>query len=304
MHASYPLNRFVVSAYRNFVVIMAPRELLDTVTRRLADAGVPAAEYAARFLVTEILGCSAAELFSATTGAVPDAAAERIFDAADQCTRRMPVQYAIGYAYFRDLRLRVTPDVMIPRPETEQLVDLVLSRIRHLYAPRVLDIGTGSGCIALSIRKEHPQAQVTGCDISQAALEVAKVNAESQGLEVKFVEADVLAVEDGTWRSFRGFDVVVSNPPYIPDQERIALQPEVRDHEPVVALYCGADPLKFYRAIADIVQAGALRPAGLIALETHADYASQVAGLFEGVGHVEIREDYAGLSRFVLVRYP
>ena len=283
-------------------MIMAPMELLHTVTRRLADAGVPAAEYAARFLVTEILGFTAAQLFAAPMETVPDAAAKRISDAAEQCTRRMPVQYAIGYAYFRDLRLRVTPDVMIPRPETEQLVDLVLSRIRHLSAPRVLDIGTGSGCIALSVKRAHPCAQVTGCDISQSALDVARSNAESQGLEADFVEADVLDPEDGAWRSLTGFDVLVSNPPYIPEQERIALQPEVRDHEPPVALYCGEDPLKFYKAIVSVVRAGALRPAGLIAVETHADYASQAADLFAGAGNVEIREDYTGLSRFVVAR--
>lgn len=280
-------------------------ELLRTVTRQLTNAGVPAAEYAARFLVTEVLECTTAQLLAFPSQPVPDAAAGKIMDAARQCGLRMPVQYAVGHAYFRDLRLRVTPAVMIPRPETEQLVDLTLAQMAILPSASVLDIGTGSGCVALALKKARPDMRVTGCDISQPALDVAAGNAISSGLDVDFLKTDILDPEDAIWMYVGAFDVIISNPPYIPDHERSALSPEVRDHEPAAALFCGGDPLKFYKAILRVARAGMLRPNGLIVVETHADYATQVAGLFAGGGgqSIEIRRDLAGLNRFVLARY-
>ena len=287
------------------LMAMGQMELLRKVTDILTRGNVPTAEIAARFLVTELLGCSPASLVADPDQPVADSAVQEILGAAQQCAERKPVQYVVGHAYFRSLRLRVGPAVLVPRPETEQLVELVLAYLVDRTAATVLDIGTGNGCIALAIKKECPDARVIGCDISLAALELAASNALTCDLDVDFLEANILDSIDAARLAQIGFDVIVSNPPYIPDDEKSTLQPEVRDHEPANALFCGSDPLKFYKVILDFVLSGAVRPNGLIAMETHAEYAGHVIDLFSKAHDwkVELRKDLAGLSRFVLVHH-
>lgn len=280
-------------------------ELLREVTRHMACASVPSAEVAARYLFGEILHCPPAHLAAYPHQPVSAEDAAAIREAADKCSRREPVQYVLSYAYFHNLRLKVTPAVLIPRPETEQLVNLVLDHVPEERPAKILDIGTGSGCIALAIKQARTDASVFGCDVSQAALDVAAENARSHGLDIGFQKVDILLPEDVVRLAKGKFDVIVSNPPYIPNLERASLQPEVRDHEPEVALFCGADPLKFYRAILEVVRAGTLKSGGLLFVEAHRDYALDVADLFQRAGGTSVRveKDLAGMNRFVHACY-
>lgn len=217
-----------------------------------------------------------------------------------------PVQYITGLAAFRDLDLAVDRRVLVPRPETELLVDAVLE---HLAAhgprsrpPRVLDLGTGSGCIALSVAHESPGAQVTATDRSEDALAVACANAHRLGLQdrVSFVQGEWFAAVEPDER----FDVVVSNPPYIAHQEAAELPADVRDWEPHSALFAADDGLADVRVLLDDAPRH-LVAGGLLAMELAEQRAAQVASWLEGAHDwqsVELRDDLAGRPRLLLAR--
>ena len=216
-----------------------------------------------------------------------------------------PVQYITGRAAFRDLDLAVTPAVLIPRPETEWLVEAVLEVLRtqapHWTAPRVLDLGTGSGAIGLSIAMEWPAAQVTATDASHAALEVARANAAALGI------AGRVRLLAGDWFGAVGderFEVVVSNPPYVADREADRLPGDVRDHEPRQALFSGPTGLEALEEIAAHAPRH-LVPDGLLALELAEMRARDVAARLgedrEWRG-IEVRDDLAGRPRILLAR--
>jgi release factor glutamine methyltransferase len=213
-----------------------------------------------------------------------------------------PLQYIIGHEDFYGLRLQVTPDVLIPRPETEELVERVLQLIKERPAPRVLDVGTGSGCIALAIQHERPDAVVVACDVSAEALDVARRNARAHELNVDLRRADMLS--DAFANEVPGpFDVVVSNPPYIPDDEAPTLPTDVRDHEPARALFTGDDALRFYRALIRHAPT-LLAEDGWLALELHTDYAEAVGTLFGSSMWcaVDIHADMSGRPRMALAK--
>lgn len=207
-----------------------------------------------------------------------------------------PVQYILGEAPFMDMWLKVNPAVLIPRPETEELVHLIAKRNKG-KGLKVLDIGTGSGCIAIGLAKRLDGAQVTGIDISEEALEVARANASSVGAKADFILHDIL--NDGAPQV--GLDIVVSNPPYIARNEEMELAAHVRLSEPHLALFVpDDDPLLFYRAIvAHAVKS--LRPGGWLYFECHHAFASDVAVLCreKGMDDVELMADMQGRPRFV-----
>jgi release factor glutamine methyltransferase len=217
-----------------------------------------------------------------------------------------PIQYVTGRAAFRGLDLHVTPDVLVPRPETEGLVERALEVLRaerpRWPAPRVLDLGTGSGAIALAIAIESPETIVTATDVSTGALEVARGNAAALGLtgRIRLLEGHWLDALDMDER----FEAVISNPPYIAESEREALPREVREHEPAVALFSGPDGLDALREIVE----GAPRhlvAGGLLALEVAEARAEVVFAWLEGGRDwegVALREDLAGRPRVVLAR--
>jgi len=205
---------------------------------------------------------------------------------------------------FLGLRLEVGPGVLVPRPETEWLTERVLQELQSTPGPRVLDLGTGSGCIALAIKHHRSDAGVWACDISPEALAIARRNAERLGLQVHWVKADMLA--DSFPENVPGpFDLIVSNPPYLALHEADELPPEVRDYEPPVALYAGEDPLRFYRALARHGHV-LLKPGGRLACEVHAHYGTDVVALFEACGYeaVRLERDLAGNPRLVWARRP
>ena len=217
-----------------------------------------------------------------------------------------PVQYITGRAAFRGLDLRVTPDVLIPRPETELLVESVLETLRveraRWTSPRLLDLGTGSGAIALALAMEWADAQITATDQSEAALDVARRNAAELGLgdRVRFLRGRWLDAVPADER----FEVVVSNPPYIADSERDALPRDVRDHEPSSALFSGPSGLEDLRSIVEDAPRH-LIGGGLLALELAEARAQEVSSWLEGAHDwqgVEVRDDLAGRPRILLAR--
>jgi release factor glutamine methyltransferase len=219
-----------------------------------------------------------------------------------------PVQYVIGSAEFCCRRFGVSPAVLIPRPETEELCDWVNESVDVSSSPRILDIGTGSGCIAITLALNIPQSRVSAWDISSSALDVACANAEQLGAHVSFSEVDVLerseAVVSGAISDASQWDVIVSNPPYICEKEKADMDAHVLKNEPSSALFVpDDDPLLFYRNIAEYA-VRSLTPGGLLFFEINPLYVSPLCELLHRVGFcsVEVREDAFSKSRMVRCR--
>ena len=216
-----------------------------------------------------------------------------------------PVQYVLNEAWFAGMKFYVNENVLIPRPETEELVewfsDEVLSGDQHSI--RLLDIGTGSGCIAIAAKKKIRQLQVTAVDVSKGALEVAKKNASSLGAEIDFLELDFL---DQVARDrLPKFNIIVSNPPYVPESDKSNMSAVVVEHEPHTALFVdNTDVLLFYREIASFAK-NHLESGGKIYLEIHEDLGDMVIQLFKNAGYknVELKKDMQGKDRMVKASY-
>lgn len=253
------------------------------------------------WIFCDVLGCDPSYLIAQEDLLLDGEQIDQILRAAARCASYEPVQYVTRHTEFRGLYIHVSPDVLIPRPETEQLVDVALESVRAGSEFRVLDIGTGSGCIALAVKQMLPHAEVTACDVSHAALAVAKKNAAHHEFCIQFIQADLLA-GDFVDRVGTGYDLILANPPYIPDHERQSLPRMVRAYEPHVALFCGQDPLRFYRAVLDHLTRGLLHPTGVLALETHSDSADAVAALLNQTEpwQAHVQKDFGGLPRFIL----
>jgi release factor glutamine methyltransferase len=208
-----------------------------------------------------------------------------------------PIQYITGEAEFYGLPFRVTRDVLIPRPETEHLVEKTLELAGNFQYPRILDLGTGSGAIAIALAYKLKDAKITAIDVSDAALAVASENAERIGVaaQIRFMSGDLLApVATGQ------FDLIVSNPPYVPTTDRETLAVEVREHEPAVALFAGSDGLDVYRRLIPAAHA-VLVPGGFIALEIGYGQSQSIQTLLlvAGFTHVEFAADLQGIPRVV-----
>lgn len=205
-----------------------------------------------------------------------------------------PAQYITGFAWFLDRKFAVREGVLIPRPETEELVRMITDRCRGRSGLRVLDVGTGSGCIAVTLAAEMKQAKVVAVDVSESALEVARENARRHRVSVDFVRCDML--QEGPSGHF---DLIVSNPPYVTLQERDEMRPNVLRYEPHRALFVpDDDPLVFYRAIAGY-GCCSLNPGGMLWFELNERYGSEVASLLEqsGYSEVAVHDDMFGKQR-------
>jgi release factor glutamine methyltransferase len=208
-----------------------------------------------------------------------------------------PIQYIMGFTWFLDLQIGVNPSVLIPRPETEELVHLCMPFLNERRSAYVLDACTGSGCIALGIKSMFRNAHVVGCDISPDAIETAKGNGSHLNLEVDWQQTDITKPFSVDF----SFDLIVSNPPYIPSSEARNMKPQVKDFEPALALFVpNDDALLFYRHLAKMALQ-MLFPNGMLAVEVHYDAAHQVAELFSelGLNKVAIAQDMQGHERFV-----
>ena len=208
-----------------------------------------------------------------------------------------PIQHVIGYTDFCGCRIAVSPDVLIPRPETEEMVAWIVDAFAPCPSPlSVLDLCTGSGCIAIALKKAFPEALVTAVDISPAALGMARQNAHSNNAEVRFVEHDVLSGMPGQ----SACTLLVSNPPYVMEKERARMQPNVLDYDPALALFVpDDDPLRFYRAIAAVAQKH-LASDGLLVTEINEALADPTAALFRSQGFSpDIHVDFRGKPRWI-----
>lgn len=214
--------------------------------------------------------------------------------------RHEPIQYITGEAYFHGMELQVTPAVLIPRPETAELVDIIADRADGRTDLRVLDIATGSGCIALALARILPFSEVTALDISGDALKVARNNAERLKARINFVEADVF-----NWQPHaESYDIIVSNPPYIDESERADMEPNVVNYEPPSALFVpDNDPLRFYTRITALANR-ALAAGGRLYYEINPRHSKQLAEDIHAAGFidVEIIRDSFGKERFITAR--
>jgi len=212
-----------------------------------------------------------------------------------------PVQYVLHEAWFYGMKLYVDENVLIPRPETEELVEWIVGEARASGArpPAILDVGAGSGCIALGLKKGLPQASVYGCDISAGALSVARRNAAAQHLDITLQQLDFLSAP--ARQALPVFDIIVSNPPYIPVRDKAGMAANVLNHEPHLALFvANNDPLQYYKAIAAFAQER-LAPGGAIYLEIYEEAGNTVLTLFREAGftHTVLRKDLQQKNRMV-----
>ncbi|MCZ2443733.1 MAG: peptide chain release factor N(5)-glutamine methyltransferase [Flavobacteriales bacterium] len=214
-----------------------------------------------------------------------------------------PIQYITGFTDFFHHRFHVTPDTLIPRPETEELVDFIIKHYKKT-SPIILDLGTGSGCIAISLALSIPNAKVWAIDLSEKAIEVAQYNNQTLNASVNFIQADMT---QSYWIDKIGkVDCLISNPPYIPIKEKETLALQVRENEPHMALFVkDNDPLFFYRHIVEIGKK-ILNFEGIVCVETHDLYNEDVFNLFVLYGYANIRliKDLSGKNRFVYAEKP
>jgi release factor glutamine methyltransferase len=267
------------------------REALGLAEERLAAAGVETPRVDAELLLAHVLGTTRTGLYEELDADV-EPGWEPLLERRE---RREPLAYVLGEWGFRRLTLRVDPRVLVPRPETEIVVERCLERLIELPAPHVLDVGTGSGAVALAIADEDAGAEVTAIDSSGEALEVARGNAEAAGLaeRVRFVRHDLA---DGL--DLGEFDLVVSNPPYIRPDEIDGLEPEVRDWEPRAALVDEGQTQRLVQEASRLLD-------GWLVLEIHAERASRTVELLEAAGYdgVHVTLDLAGRERIVEGRW-
>ncbi len=271
---------------------------------RLNAAGVEDSRLDAELLMAFAAGVTRERLI-ATTIAIDDGLRERYARLIDKRVARMPLAYIVGRREFYSIDLEVTPEVLIPRPETETLVTTALTFIKERKALRVIDLGTGSGAIALAIAAVERNTQIVATDVSAAAIAVAARNAIRVGVaaRVEFRRADCWTVID-SGEAIGRFDLIVSNPPYVRDAEIASLAPEIRDYEPRAALAGGPDGLDLYRRIA-LDATIHLTPGGSLMVEVGEGQATEVATIFRAAGLGEIItvvNDLAGIPRVVVAR--
>lgn len=260
------------------------------------------AESAARIIFEDVAGYTRTFIFADGDREITDFMRRKIKAVVDKIVAGEPVQYAIGKARFMGNDFTVTPDVLIPRPETAALVDMITDDWQGSKDLSVLDVGTGSGCIAVSLALALPFCHVTGLDISDKAIEVARKNATDFNADVSFEKCDILKAVPP--RS--AYDIIVSNPPYVTDSESGDIDPRVLDYEPHLALFVpDSDPLRFYRAIATYART-ALRPGGRLYFEINSRFPDEMAKLLqdEGFVRVSVTRDYKGNYRYASATTP
>jgi len=298
------------------------RTLLKQGIGRLRAAQIPSFNLAAELLLLHVLRRERAWIYAHPEEEIPAAEAEKFFSLIARRAAGEPTQHLTGKQEFWGLEFEVTPDVLIPRPETEHVIEVTLDRlaVRELRAGRkqtlsgeglqIADIGTGSGCIAIALAKELPGSTVYATDISSAALTIARRNATRHGLSdrIHFLESDLLdALVDSsltTGRSPLLFDLIVSNPPYVGRRESQTLMREVRDHEPEVALYGGEEGYEVYAGL--VAQAEAhLRPGGILVLELGHSSLPAVRPLLDPPTwtNVGVTNDLAGIPRVIAAEH-
>lgn len=282
------------------------RSALADALAQLEHENVPSARLAAEVLLMHTLGQDRAWLYAHTEGKLDTPTAEQYFLLIAQRASGIPTQQLTGHQEFWGLDFEVTPDVLIPRPETEHVIEVALKRLgagpdavrtRRNQALRIADVGTGSGCLAIALAKEFRNAQIFATDISARALEVSRRNAARHGVasRINFAECNLL---DAFRRQPPQFDLIVSNPPYIGREEAASLPREVREHEPAIALFGGETGVEMYAPL--LLQAATLlTPGGAVVLELGHNSAGHVRSLLSAPEwtNVAVTSDLAGIPR-------
>lgn len=274
-------------------------QLYDSILADLAPKfGAGEARAMARIIMESELNYSPVDIVLNRHVELPDFVPDKIARIIGRLLADEPLQYILGTARFCGMTLRVSPDVLIPRPETEELVDMITDRWSAVPDLRVLDVGTGSGCIAIALARALRFPAVTAVDVSAGALAVATGNARGLRTKVNFRHDDIL-----TMRPTAGsFDIIVSNPPYITESERESMAPHVKDHEPPQALFVpDSDPLKFYRAITRYA-VSALSPRGMLYFEINPRFADELRRMLTDAefADVTLLPDMQRLTRFAI----
>ncbi len=272
-------------------------DLNEKITSILNEAEIKEAELEAFYIIEYVLHLSRSMFFLKKKDMVSEQDINDCLAIAEKRRQHVPLQYILGTQEFMGLNFKVTPDVLIPRQDTEGLVEEALKYVKP--GMKVLDMCTGSGCIAVSIAKYAENVQVSAADISVKALEIARENAAANDVQVNFIESDMFQ------QITQKYDMIISNPPYIKSQVVTTLMPEVRDYEPHLALDGKEDGLYFYRKLAK--EAGEfLSPGGMLCLEIGYDQGADVAQLLQEQGFLQVRveQDLCGLNRNVYGNMP
>jgi release factor glutamine methyltransferase len=275
------------------------KQILASAISRLNADHVPSARLNAELLLMFILNCDRAYLYAHPERELTRDEQSRYAAALVERARGVPTQYITGHQEFWGMDLIVTPAVLIPRPETEHVIESVMDRVGRAPAPsellRISDVGTGSGCIALALAKELPQVEILATDISAAALEIARANAGRHQLEsrIQFREADLLAGFEND-----AFDFIVSNPPYVGESEEDQVQLEVRKFEPRGAVFAGPTGMEVIMRLVPQARA-ALKPGGWLVMEISGAISEKVQRLLQHWNDVRIRPDLQSIPRVV-----
>lgn len=277
---------------------MTVKELMNVAKTALNEQGIPEAEVNAKLLMEYMLSMDQTQLFMNWSKLLSDHQCEIYFGLLEQRFARKPLQHIVGKQNFMGEDFLVNENVLIPRPETEILVQLAIDKAKEKRKPEILDLCTGSGIIAITIAKANRDAKVFASDLSEKAVELAKENAKKLNVDVKLKQGDLFKPFSGTL-SKKKFDMIISNPPYIRTADITNLEKEVKDYEPHMALDGGENGLEFYKKILDTAHRH-LKKDGLLMMEIGYDQGKDLINLAENVGQyfeISVKTDYAGLER-------
>jgi release factor glutamine methyltransferase len=257
------------------------------------------AENIAELVIEHITGFNRSEKALNKNKDLEISQAEKLTAIGQRLSEHEPVQYVLNEAWFCGMKFYVDKNVLIPRPETEELVELIISNIKFPFETlKILDVGSGSGCISIALKRKLRKAEVWSCDISPGALSIAKRNADTLSADVKFIQLNFLDEKERNGLPL--FDIIVSNPPYVPEKDKYQMKPNVLEYEPRIALFVpDNDPLVFYKTIAEFGKKH-LTEHGSIFLETHEDFAKATADLYLSENYTtEIKKDMQGKERML-----
>jgi len=275
--------------------------ILSWTIDHFASKNIPEARLSAELLLSKVLNCRRIDLYLQFERILSVKERDQFREYMKRRTHREPVQYILGETEFYGLPFKVSPDVIIPRPETELLVDAAIEYIRPNKDQllKILDIGTGSGCIAISVANQFPDCSVWAIDKSAAALEVAKKNADANEVTIHFIEGDIFRNLPSLPTKF---DIILSNPPYVALTDISKLEPEVRDFEPKGALFSGEDGLDFYRKFIDVAPE-LIEKNGKIFLEIGYNQSNPLREIFTKANFdVQFKQDYNQIERILILK--
>lgn len=249
-----------------------------------------------RWILEDVCNAVSADVSTCKFNELSDAQVRKIKDIIERLQQHEPIQYILGKTEFYGMPFFVTPDVLIPRPETEELVEWIISE-NSIEKPVILDIGSGSGCIGVTLAKKIPKAEVHAWDLSEKALEITRKNAELNNVQVHTSQTNVLKLQDCNTL----FDIIVSNPPYVLEAEKEQMDRNVLDYEPALALFVpNENPLLFYERISDIAMTN-LHSGGRLYFEINREKGVKIEGMLKAKGYtnVQLRKDISGNNRMI-----